>query len=375
MAAVKYNPIAKWLPVLFFAYPLAWLLNFIFNFAVKRLVNRSLSRMTDYKGHVGSVWLTLFPAGIRIRNITVDTVSSSEKTERFISGRLLEIHFAWGMLLKRKFECTIDGDHFIFNFFKDPDPVLFGKSDEDEIKKQEKTTTQKAQTGPGSMDIPHQIFPLNIKKLEITNSKVEYIDFYSDPNVTITLSSINIFGEKLNFIPQAEKSLADLKIEGNLYGGMLRCHVKADLHALSPSFDLDMELKNMNMVLMNDAFIAYGNFDVSRGIFSVFSEAAARDGKFSGYSKPVINDLKMISLSDKKEGLLQLMWEGLIGTVAELFENQKHDQVATKIPFKGSFNDTTVKTWQAVIEILRNAFVVALRPALDREITLKTIKD
>jgi hypothetical protein len=66
---------------------------------------------------------------------------------------------------------------------------------------------------------------------------------------------------------------------------------------------------------------------------------AARDRKFTEYGKPIIKDLHVLGHEDRKDNFFRKAWEGLVGAVGEVFQNQKKDQLATKIPFKGSFDD------------------------------------
>ena len=56
-----------------------------------------------------------------------------------------------------------------------------------------------------------------------------------------------------------------------------------------------------------------------------------------------------------------------------IFKNQPQDQVATKIPFAGNIDAPNTNLWYAILHILRNAFVQALQPAIDNEITIASV--
>ncbi len=122
-------------------------------------------------------------------------------------------------------------------------------------------------------------------------------------------------------------------------------------------------------------FKAYGGFDVSKGEFNMYAEAAAKNGRFTGYVKPLIHDLDVVEwqAQDKKDNIFQKIWESVVGGVGEIFENQPKDQLATKINFSGDFNDAQVNIFQTIVTVLRNAFIQSLRPSIDNQINLAKV--
>jgi hypothetical protein len=57
-----------------------------------------------------------------------------------------------------------------------------------------------------------------------------------------------------------------------------------------------------------------------------------------------------------------------LASVAIVFKNQPHDRLATKIPISGNFEKTDVDLWTSIGGVLRNAFVRALLPNVDRSV-------
>ena len=101
----------------------------------------------------------------------------------------------------------------------------------------------------------------------------------------------------------------------SVYEGDFNLHMKLNALADKPTFDLDAELKNTNLVKLNDFLKAYGNFTVNKGEFSLFTEVAASDGKFKGYVKPLIKDLDVLGPEDRGESFFQKAWESIVGAV------------------------------------------------------------
>jgi hypothetical protein len=58
----------------------------------------------------------------------------------------------------------------------------------------------------------------------------------------------------------------------------------------------------------------------------------------------------------------------------DILKNKEKEQVATKIPISGEYNEASVKIWYSIITILKNAFIQALYPSIDYEINQSTVK-
>ena len=76
---------------------------------------------------------------------------------------------------------------------------------------------------------------------------------------------------------------------------------------------------------------------------------------------------------DRDDKFLDKVWENLVGFVGVVVENRKKDQVATKIPLNGDFGKVDVGTTSAIVYLLRNAFVQAIFPSIDQQISLSNV--
>jgi len=84
--------------------------------------------------------------------------------------------------------------------------------------------------------------------------------------------------------------------------------------------------------------------------------------------------LDVLGPEDRDESFFQKAWEAVVGAAGSVLKNQKEDQVATKIPIEGTFKNPETRLLYAVGEVLRNAFVQALMPGIDREINYGNVK-
>jgi len=161
-----------------------------------------------------------------------------------------------------------------------------------------------------------------------------------------------------------------IKATGDLYGGKLKLDVKLNALEKKPTFDMNAGISNVNMVDLNPFFKAYGKFQVEKGNFGLYTEFAAKDGAFKGYVKPLLKDIDI--LHDGNFG--QIVWSEVVSGVAWVFKNHSKDQVATKLPIEGRFDNPDTGLWTAISYVLKNAFVFALKPTVENTIDIGKVE-
>jgi hypothetical protein len=137
----------------------------------------------------------------------------------------------------------------------------------------------------------------------------------------------------------------------------------------SPDFDLAIKIEGTKMRAMNDLLRAYGNFDVTAGLFSLYSELKVKEGRVEGYIKPLFKDMKVYDArQDQEKTLFHKLYEGLVGGVAKLLENTPRNEVATLTDVSGPLENPRTNTWQTVVNLITNAFFKAFLPGFEKEI-------
>ena len=134
----------------------------------------------------------------------------------------------------------------------------------------------------------------------------------------------------------------------------------------SPDFDLDIKIERTKMRAMNEHCCrAYGNFDVTAGLFSLYSELNSAKWPGGGYIKPLFKEMKVYDArQDNEKTLFHKLYEGLVGGVAKLLENTPRDEVATRTDVSGPLENPRTSTWQTVVNLVTNAFFKAILPWL-----------
>jgi hypothetical protein len=137
-----------------------------------------------------------------------------------------------------------------------------------------------------------------------------------------------------------------------------------------PDFDLSIRIEGTNLPAMNDLFRAYGNFDISDGSFSFFSEMQVRQNEIDGYVRPFFYDVEVFDERDDEEkGLFREMYEGLVEGLVGLLTRRPEDRLAGRTEIAGEIDEPEVDTWQLVFTIIQNAFFQAILPGFEGEIS------
>ncbi len=330
----------------------------ILPFVVLHFANKSLSNMKGYYGKIKDIDLSIISGEYSVDSIYLNKVDTvTEEQTPFFSAMLIDLSIEWSAILHGSLvgEVAIESPTLLFT--KDKVEPAQLRKDSSFFKK-----------------MLDDFMPLKINRFEVSDGTIRYKDEGSRPPVDIKMINAFVLAQNLrNSYDSSTVLPAEIRASATVYEGTIEFRMKLNPLAEAPTFDLNTELKNTNLVELNDFFQAYAKVDVNKGTFGLYAEAAAKDGKFAGYIKPLIKDLDILGKEDRDDNILRKLWEGFAGSVGQIFKNQSQDQVATKIPFAGNIDAPNTNLWYAILHILRNAFVQALQPAIDNEITIASV--
>jgi len=236
------------------------------------------------------------------------------------------------------------------------------------VKGPSKATTQ-AGTEANWQQTVEDLVPMRINKLVLVDGEVHYRDFHSSPKVDVLLDHLDARVSNLTNSKEFSGSrVATIDVRGTLMrSGQIKLEGQLDPFNPKPTFDLTSSIERLQLAQLNTFLKAYVNIDVEKGRLAMYSDLHARDGQFHGYVKPLIEGLDVLRWKEEDERPLEKLWQGLVGGVAEIFQNQEHDRLATRIPLSGRFNQPDVNGWKAAFSLLRNAFIHALQHSLETQ--------
>ena len=91
-----------------------------------------------------------------------------------------------------------------------------------------------------------------------------------------------------------------------------------------------------------------------------------------GSLKPILRDTKLIG---KEDAFLETLWEGFVGFFKFILKNHKENTLATKVPMEGNLNEVKGKTWPAVTNIFKNAWIEAFKGIVDHQIDFEEVME
>jgi hypothetical protein len=204
------------------------------------------------------------------------------------------------------------------------------------------------------------------QRVRVIDSEVGVIDRSADPDFRVFLSAVNLQVE--NVTNQKSEGVGRIDLTGRFMGsGQTRATMTIP-DPKGPDFDFALKIEGTDMRAMNPLLKQYGKFDVVAGNFSLYSEMRGRDGAVTGYVKPLFKDVKAYDPEqDRDKGFVKRLYERLVTGVSKILKNPPRDEVATKIDVAGRLDQPRTSTLQAVANLLRNAFIKAILPGLERE--------
>jgi hypothetical protein len=332
----------------------------ILPYVVLHLVNKNLATMKGYYGHVNDIDLAIIRGAYRIDSIYLDKKDTvTQKQTPFFAASVIDLSVEWKSLLHGSIVGEVVMNRPMLKFTKDKVEPKDVAKDSSALK-----------------ELLDDFMPLRINRCEINRGRIQYLDPNSVPPYDIQMTNVHLLAENLrNSYDSTIVLPATINADATIYEGTLTFHAKANPLAVRPTFDMNAELKNTNLVKLNDFFQAYAKVDVNKGTFGLYTEVAAKDNKFAGYVKPFIKDLDVLGKEDRKDNLFRKMWEGLAGAVGQVLKNHRKDQIATKIPFQGDLDNPSTNVWYALANVLQNAFIHALKPSIDNDISIGSVAE
>lgn len=323
---------------------------------VTRHVNKVLANIPGYSGSISGVDIWLVRGAYIIHDLKIFKTERNEKVP-FIDIPSTDLSVEWRALIHGSVVGEVIFENSALNFI--------GGNKDSEGKENNQAGEDVDWTVPLK-----KLIPLQINRLEVINGSVFFYDFTTNPKVDLNLKQLNLLATNLN---NAEKQTGTLPSKVNLTAtsigdGQLSIDMNINVLKEIPDLDMDLKFEKVNMPALNDFFLAYSKVDIEKGTFFLYSEMTILDGVIKGYIKPLAQNVKVVNWKEDKQNIFNLVWQSIVGFFVEIFENQKKDQFATKVPLTGNLNNIKTKTWPTIWNIFTNAFVKAFEMKTDNTI-------
>ncbi len=317
--------------------------------ALDRL-NERMQVMGEYRGRVADLDIHLWRGAYSLTDVVIEKASGKVPVP-LLKAPHTDIAISWKALFHGHIVARVH--------FERPHLTLVdGRSRQD------------TQTGRG-VDWRSQLerlLPTRLDDLRISDGIVTFRNFFSRPQVDLHATQVEATVENLtNSSGELSKRPALLRAKANvLNGAPLAVQSRFDPFGGFDNFDFDLTVQRIKLTELNELFQAYALLDVESGAGEFVVQMVARDGRVRGYAKPLFRDIKLINWKEDAKNPLKLVWEMIAGTLIAIFKNHELDQFGTRINFEGPIKGPDIDTMDAIIGILRNAFVEALRPGFEK---------
>ena len=320
---------------------------------VTRYVNKVLADIEGYQGQVSDIDISLITGAYVINDLEVYKKEGQEKVP-FVAVKAIDLSVEWRALFHGSIVGELIFDSLKLNFVGN------------------KSETDSAYANQNGSEVDwtkpiKDLMPLKINRLEVVDGSISYYDFSSSPKVGISIENFDLLATNLSNVINKEDSLpARITASATSIGnGNLQLDMGINLLKVVPDFDIDLRFEDVEMTSLNEFFQAYAGVDVEKGVFNMYLEMMAKDGLLEGYLKPIIENLDVVEWDKDKDKPLNLLWQLAVGALMEIFENQKENQVATRVPIKGQFSDIETSVFPVIWNVFKNAFVEAFSKNTD----------
>lgn len=320
----------------------------------KTRVNLALDDLGDYHGQVEDIDIHLWRGAYTLQGLRI-VKASGKVPVPFVESPVVDISLSW----REIFHGGIVGK------------VVFGTPHLNFV---DGAGNSDGQTGRGVdwRKALEDLVPIRLDEVRVVDGTVAFRAFKTTPPVDMEATQVDAVITNLTNVRGAGgRRVASIRATANVLGrAPLQSHATFDPFTHLDDFVFDLSVSGIEAVRLNPVLQAYAHIDVTSGRGEFTTELEAKNGILTGYAKPLLKDLNVLSwqqdVKTQKDNPLRLAWEAMAGGIVALFKNQSSDQFATRIPIHGNLANPRVSRWDALVAIFHNAFVEAFKPQLEK---------
>ena len=328
-------------------------------FMVEDYANERLAALDAYDGHVGDIDIHLWRGAYSIDDIVI-VKTGAKRPVPFFRSRRVDLSVEWRSLLRGSIVAEAEFDGPEVN-------LVQGKSEADSQLGEDEDWNARLE----------EMFPFRFNTVAVRDGTVRFLA--PGINTRDAITARHVQGQVTNLtnvIESGKETFADFRINAEVLDGAPAVVAgSVNAFAKQPTFDVNMEVKKVQLPQVNPWLREYIKADAEAGKFELYMELAAADGKFKGYAKPILQDVDLYRSGEEEQSGLRRIWEGFLDFAAEVLENDEADQVAARIPFSGTLQNPETSLFATIASVMRNAFISAFARSLEGSINLRDVKE
>ena len=322
-------------------------------YGVRHYLNNRMDRMGDYHGQIADIDLHLWRGAYTVNGLQIIKVSGKVPVPLLAAPRT-DINLSWRALTHGLLRGKLAFYRPVLNF-------VDGNGEDD-------TQSGKGVDWRSKLKL---LTPMRLDQLSVTNGTITFHNFVSSPRVDLKMTDVNGTVSNLtNVERQSGSRVAYMHATAKVLGqAPLETHAEFDPIKDHGDFKIDLRVSHVDLTKANQLARAYTGLDLASGEGDFTMQLEASHGQLTGYAKPLFHHLQIFSWKQDVEqdhkNPFQLAWEATAQVVTSIFKNHGKDQFATRIPISGRIDDKHLGTVNAIVNVLRNAFVQAYTPQLE----------
>jgi hypothetical protein len=319
---------------------------------VRWYVNRALDQSPLYQGRIGDINIHLWRGAYSIHDVRIMKVTGNVPVPLY-SAKIVDFAMQWNALFHGKLVGRVSMEQPELNFVDAPSEA-------------------ESQTGSGGpwLQMIRDLFPFKINAANVHDGAIHFRTYQQEQPVDVYLDHLDATVDNLTNIKDDLTPLVTTIKARALAMDEARFdfEMKLDPFSYEPTYHMATRLIGLDATKLNDLAKTYGRFDFKRGWFDVVIEVDAKYGMLSGYVKPLFRHLIVFDLRQDvhDDDPLQFFWQAVLGLTTQVLKNQHRDQFGTLIPFRANLTGAKPDILTSVGNVLRNAFVRAYLPKLQR---------
>ena len=322
-------------------------------YVVRHYLNERMDRMGDYHGQIADIDLHLWRGAYSVDNLKIVKVSGKVPVPLLDAPRT-DIELSWRALTHGFLRGKIAFFRPVVNF-------VDGNGEGD-------TQSGKGVDWRSKLKL---LTPMRLDELNVINGTITFQNFVSSPRVDLKMTDVNGTASNLTNVERHGGSrVASMQATAKILGDApLATDAQFDPLQHQGDFKFDLRVSDVDLTRANQLARAYTGLDLASGNGDFTMQLEASHGQLRRYAKPLFHNLQIFSWKQDVEqdhkNPLQLAWEATAQLATSIFKNHAKDQFATRIPISGRIDDKQLGTLDAIINVLRNAFVQAYTPQLE----------
>jgi hypothetical protein len=334
---------------------------------LKRICNRVLQSNAVVRGRVGRVSLGLWKGRVRVDDVRLAQVTGEDVGPSMKIDRV-EATVQFRDLIHGRIAASVDVERptglipLAAPAPQPPDPVATDAHGGAEASSPIGLAYRRAVAAFRGLP------PVRLARLRIKDAAVHVQHLPGQDGLDVRAHGISAEVRNLHNNERAwPDPMAVVDVAGSLMTeGRLQARISAYPIAEQPTFQSEFRVENLSVPELNPFLITHAGAQADAGVAEVYGEVSAVNGYFSGYVKPMVEELRVSAAPSAAPGGRMKAW--LAGGVAALLRNRHSHRVGTRVDFKGTLDHPQASVGAALKSALRNAFGRALPSGLDGDI-------